>query len=267
MYALRALAQASDAPGRRGEIHQPDQYTALTAPAVIDSPPAAALLFDPENVFYDATLWKRWLSQLLTRMGLHAPFPDFFTRWEEECREEVDLGRRDYWDALREYLAQEGLSPGMIAEVFAAGVRRKHRFESDVRPLAGVAETLMRLSARGFALAVVSNTPRRSEHVLRELDGMGLRNLFMASVTSLDIGEAMPQAGCYRAALERMGLDAAEVVFIASQPRSLEGAARLGVRTIAFNSYPAAPPSAASLEQFPELCRIVHPARRIQRAG
>jgi FMN phosphatase YigB (HAD superfamily) len=266
MYALRSIAQAASPPGRRaGPPHAGRR--AEPAPAPLASPPVAALLFDPENVFYDATLWKRWLSQLLARVGVHAPFPEFFARWEEEFRSDVDLGRRDYWDALREFLAQEGLPPAMIAEIFAAAICRRRRIESEIRCLTGIAETLLRLHATGISLAVVSNAPLGSEQVLRDFDRMGLRGLFAASVTSLEAGEPMPRPGCYRLALDRLGLSAEEAAFVGSQPRSLEGASRVGLRTIAFNCLPEPPAGSTSLERFPELCRLVPAPVSARRAG
>ena len=97
---------------------------------------------------------------------------------------------------------------------------------------------------------------------------MGLRNVFAASVTSREIGETMPRPGCYRAALERLGISAGDAAFIASQPQSLDGAARIGLQTIAFNSLPSPPPSAAAtVERFSELCRVVQPAALRDRAG
>lgn len=226
----------------------------------------AGILFDPENVFYDATHWKRWLSQLLARMGRQAPFPEFFEPWESEFRAAVDVGQRDYWDALREFLERAGLSLGMIAEVVAAGTSRKRRFESGVRCLPGVGQGLCRLAETGAALGVVANNDLRGEQVLRDLERMGLKNLFRVCVTSRDVGEAMPSPACYHRASAALGLAMTSVAVVASSPATLAGAQSCGALAIAINSLSA---SAAwtTVERFADLAVLVHPRAAAKRAG
>ena len=76
-----------------------------------------ALLFDLADVIYDASMWQRWLLQLLGRLGLHTHYRAFFRAFETEHLVEVYLGKREYWDALGDYLRAVGMTSGQIDEV------------------------------------------------------------------------------------------------------------------------------------------------------
>ncbi len=198
-------------------------------------PPIKAILFDPENVFYDDTLWRRWLRQLLLRMGTPAPFPEFFSRWDLHFRKEVDLGLRDYWDVLRDFLLDAGLADRQIDEVFCAGVCRKQRFESGRRCLPGVNETLRQLSSARVGLYVLANTPCKAEALGSQLAEMGVNAKFHGMATSRDVGHVMPQHAFFRDAVTQFDLDPHATAFVGSDPLRLRGAARLGLTTIAYN--------------------------------
>ena len=59
--------------------------------------------------------------------------------------------------------------------------------------------------------------------------------MFSAVLSSVDLGHAKPDEVCYLAALEAMGLCAEETAFVGHDGEELEGAARVGMRTIGFN--------------------------------
>jgi FMN phosphatase YigB (HAD superfamily) len=250
LFARATAGKPSPVPLGRCFGHEPCE--ALTG--------VSAVLIDPENVVYDATLWRRWLHQVLMRMGVRAKFPEFFSPWDRRFRKDVDLGRRDYWEAFREFLAHAGLSEAQIAELLSAAVCRKRRFESDLRRLPGVQETLVRLAASGVQVYVLTNAPRRFEEFRSELTKMGLGGAFSAGLTSRDLGRAMPSSQSYQKALEHFYLEASRTLFVASQLRLLKGAARCGIRPVACNE-DAGSADIISLERFSDLTRLVPPAR------
>src|SRR5262249_39660427 len=106
-------------------------------------------LFDMGDVLYDATAWRRWLLQLLSRMGLHAQYRTLFRIWDDEFLADVHRGRREYTEAFQSFLLSIGLSRAQIDEVQAASQARKRDLEAHVRPLPGVRSTIERLAARG----------------------------------------------------------------------------------------------------------------------
>src|SRR5690348_9183710 len=100
------------------------------------------LLFDMGDVLHDATLWRRWLFQLLGRIGLNARYRTLFRVWDEEFLGDVYRGRREYGEAFHAFLLSLGLSRGQIDEVQAASQARKRELELNVRPLPGVRDTV-----------------------------------------------------------------------------------------------------------------------------
>src|SRR5687768_3292479 len=62
------------------------------------------LLFDMGDVLYDATLWRRWLLQILARMGVHATYRDFYRVWDHDYLRAVHRGERDYHEAFSAFL-------------------------------------------------------------------------------------------------------------------------------------------------------------------
>jgi FMN phosphatase YigB (HAD superfamily) len=243
-----------------------DQGLAVDPAARVALGNVAHVLIDPENVVYDATLWPRWLWQVLSHMGVTTPFAEFFRPWRDRFRRDVDLGRRDYWDAFRDFLSHSGLSEGQIAELLAAGVCRKKRFESHRRCLPGVNETLRRLAGRGASIHVLANSPERSQTAIRELESMGLAGIFDGVATSLELECVMPDSRCYRRALEHFGLEASHTAFVSSRPRRLTGAKRCGITAIAFNEEQPCRRH-LSLERFSDLSVLIQPRVCAKAAG
>ena len=76
--------------------------------------PPAALLLELCGVLYDDSCWRRWMLQLLTRMGLQTHYAAFFQVWEQEHFNRVCAGEVGYWEAMRSLLRSVGLPPGRV---------------------------------------------------------------------------------------------------------------------------------------------------------
>ena len=198
------------------------------------------LIFDMGDVLYDATVWRRWLMQLLHRMGLHTHYRSFFKVWEQEYLDDVHRGRREYGEAFQTFLLAAGLSRGHIDEVVAASHARKREIETGTRPLPGVRETIARLSQQGVVLAVLSDSESTSELLHSRLVKLGLGGRFTAVVSSFDLERTKPDPACYRAALSAIGMRTEQVAFVGHDAEELAGAKAVGLRTLAFNFDPGA---------------------------
>ncbi len=194
---------------------------------------AVGLLFDADDVLYDATVWRHWLVQLLSRLGMHTSHQAFFHLWERSFLVEAHCGRCDYWDALRGLLTSIGLARGQIDEVLAAASARRRQLDETVRALPGVARTLERLQHRGVRLGVVANDDAGSATLAQRLRRAGLNVEWHAIVTSYDVQCAMPEAHVYHAALTTLGLPAEQAAVVSHDRVELAGAAAIGMHTIA----------------------------------
>lgn len=218
--------------------------------------PVRGLLFDMGDVLHDATLWRRWLLQLLGRIGLRANYRSFFYLWDRDYLADVYRGRRTFCDAFREFLRAAGLASAQIDEVEAACQARRRHWEETARPLPGVRPTLARLHASGYVLGVLSNSDRPAAELREQLQRFGLHMPFAAVVSSLDLGEIKPHPRGYRTALEQMELRAEEVAFVGHDTLELAGAAACGLATIAFN-FDADAKADVFIARFEELLDIV----------
>jgi HAD superfamily hydrolase (TIGR01509 family) len=224
------------------------------------------LLFDMGDVLYDATLWRRWLWQLLAKLGVKKTYEGLFTIWDDDFLDAVHRGLADYATAFESFLASLALSRAQIDEIVAASRIRKRELESDVRPLAGVRTTIEQLVGLGIPLGVVSDSESRAEDLRAYLDRMGLGGAFTAIVSSRDLGCTKPDPRCYLTALESLSLAAEAVAFVGHDAVELAGARAVGLTSIAFNESPGCV-ATIHLRHFRELLSFVQPARTLARAN
>ena len=229
-------------------------------PAGSLSRPIRGLLFDMGDVLHDATLWRRWLLQLLARMGLHTSYRLFYHVCDHEYLADVHRGRRDFHEALGDFLLAVGLSPAQIDEVQAACQAKRREWENTARLLPGVKPTLTRLHAAGYVLGVLSDSEHASPVLAEWLDRFGVGGLFTAVVSSIDLGQTKPHAIGYRTALEKMGLPPEQAIFVGHDTDELAGAARVGMETVAFNFDPDAKAD-VFIARFEELLDVLAAVR------
>jgi HAD superfamily hydrolase (TIGR01509 family) len=208
------------------------------------------------NVLYDATLWRRWLLQVLRRVGLHTNYRAFYHIWDHDYLVDVYKGRRDFCEAFRSFLFAAGLSRAQIEEVQAACETRRRYWEAEARPLPGVKTTLWQLHASGLRLAVLSDSEHTADVLRDRLAHLGLGGLFSAVLSSIDLGTTKPDSRAYAAALREMDLTAGQTAFVGHGTEELAGAARVGMMTVAFNFDPEAKADAC-LSRFDELLDVV----------
>lgn len=226
----------------------------------------SALLFDVDDVLYDATVWRRWLLRLLGHLGLHTHYGAFFHVWERSYLSDVYQGDRQYWDAFRAFLTAVGLSSGQVDEVTAASQTRRREFYEGIRAYPGVRSTLARLSATGTPLGILCNSSCSGTELQQRLSRIGLGTYFQFVLSSRELRQVMPQPETYRAALDQFGLRAEQVAFVGHDGIELSGAAGEGLATIGFNHAPEVE-SDLPIEQFDELLRVVRPSAKTRLAA
>ncbi len=214
------------------------------------------VLFDMCNILYDDTVWRRWVLQLLGKMGLYTNYCSFFRLWDRDFLDDVHTGRREFREAFGSFLRCAGLSNGQINEVEAASHARRRHLEKHARPLPGVRHTLWRLHQAGFVMGVVCD----SEHSATELRGrmqrFGIDKLFPTLISSIDLRQCMPAPEIYQAAVKAMNTPAEEVAFVGHDRVELAGAAAVGMATVAFN-FDADAQADAHLTRFEELILVL----------
>ncbi len=222
------------------QLHDTECRATLRMPPATLSGPIRGALFDMCNVLYDATVWRRWVLRLLSRLGVYTNYHCFFRVWDREYLGEVQRGDRDFWEAFESFLRSVGLSGGQIDEVKAASTARRRQLEKSTHPLPGVRTTLGRLHKAGLVLGVACDSFYPSSFLRECLDRFAVGRMFSVVVSSLDLKRTMPDPIVYRTALDAMNLPPEEVVFVGHDAVELEGATAMGMPTVAFNFDPNA---------------------------
>jgi HAD superfamily hydrolase (TIGR01509 family) len=191
------------------------------------------LVLDAPGLLFDDSLWRRWLLKLLMHMGLHTHYDVFYRTWDYEFASDVQAGRCKWHDALEKFLLSAGLSRAQIDEIIPALRAQRKQFESNLRPMPGVVETLQSLRQQQYRIAFTADTTSTVAELVGQLDRLGLYSSSDSVISSIDIGHAMPEAAAYIAALIVLDLRPDEVAFVSSLPVHLVGAKRFGMNVVA----------------------------------
>ena len=213
------------------------------------------VIFDAGDILYDASVWRRWLTEELRRRRVDITYPQLVQRWEA-LLVDVYCGRAAYWDRFNRLLSEIGL-PSEEHDLLTAAAREKGKtVQVDRQPFEGVPETLEVLRTSGVKLAILSDTESTSEKVRDGLDRLGVADYFDAIVTSLDVGHAKPEPEAFQAAASALGTNVRRCAFVAHDIDELEGAQAIGLYAIAYNYDPEAPAD-EYIEHFTQLKSIV----------
>ena len=98
-----------------------------------------------------------------------------------------------------------------------------------LRPYPGTEEVLSELQRRGVPMAIVTSRMRRA--TLLGLDICGLTRHFEVIITPEDVRNAKPDPEPVLLALERLGVPAAEALFVGDSPHDVAAGRAAGTRT------------------------------------
>lgn len=224
----------------------------------------AGIVLDVPDLLYDATVWRRWLLQLINRLGANIGYAQFDQAWDVELFD-VFRGRREYSEALHSLLLKQGRSWAQIDEIEAAGRIQRKKLELDVRSLPGAVRAVDQLTGLGWPLVAWADVPHSADRLSERLDRLGLGGRFYAVLTSFDLESAQPDPECYRAMSDACQATPEQVLYVGHDSRHLAGARRAGLRTAAYNFAPSAAADyyLTNLNELAALAQTIHgePAR------
>ena len=141
--------------------------------------------------------------------------------WEQALVGELQM--EEYWQAIGPELNLN--SPDKVEEF-------RQRYHSDEKPNQEVVDLINTLEGR-YRLGIVSNHPPGLEEWLKEWQ---LLEQFETVVVSGEVGVAKPDEHIFRLALERLGIDTADAIFIDDTEEHVVAARSLGMIGHYFNS-------------------------------
>lgn len=187
-----------------------------------------AILFDLDNTLIDFMRFKKETAKAAAREMKRKGLPDteaniYRAIFKAYDRYGIEY-QKTFYKVVKNYKLEVGQAERIQQAAIVAYLERK--FEV-LRPYPSVKPALKRLKKR-FRLGIVTDAPRNKAWqrlVLTGLDGM-----FEFVVTPDDSGRKKPHKAPFRMALEKLGLEPKEVLFVGDNPgRDMEGAKRMGM--------------------------------------
>jgi FMN phosphatase YigB (HAD superfamily) len=216
-----------------------------------ESEPIHGLLFDANGVLYHRPKPNRRLNAFLAPLGL-AVLPDERVRPHiARERDAARVGKLPIEEYCRAKLRVYGIADPELAE---RGVRLMLEDAADIALFGGTREAVHALWASGYALGIVTDSAKSAEVKLSWLEAKGLpSHVWTAVVSSAQAGVCKPAAEIYYEALGRMGLEPAHAAFVGHATDELEGAARIGMASVAFRPDDPDFPADVHVEDLREL--------------
>ncbi|MET3901044.1 putative hydrolase of the HAD superfamily [Devosia sp. UYZn731] len=168
-----------------------------------------------------------------------------------------DEGRNPKVLAYPQVAAELGLTPAVAADLLAD---YQAIYPSYAVLSAGARETLVALRAKGLKIGIITNGNALVQN--SKIDATGLRPLLDIVLVSEAEGLRKPDPAIFELALQRLGITAAEAIFVGDNPAAdVDGARNAGLLAVWYHSttdWPAdlAPPAhtITSLSEVVALC-------------
>ena len=209
-----------------------------------------ALFFDAGDILYFRPNKDAFLNRFLDGKTL-SPLPDLDS-------EKLRLKQLAFTGLLKRHAYYEQIirlygitDPQDIAE----GVQAISQDDNSVEIVEGVPETIRELKQRGFLLGIITDTAMPYSKKLTWFDQHGFGDVWDAIISSRELGMRKPASSMYEVALSQVGVTPEQAVFIGHKQSELDGARKVGMRTIAFN-YEQNVLADRYIEKFPDLLEI-----------
>ena len=210
----------------------------------------AAVVFDLDGVLVDSEhLWDRARRELVAEVG---------GEWGDDATKAMMGMSSLEWSRYMHDELSVDVPPEQISAAVVERLERLYREELPLLP--GARETVIALAAK-WPLGLASSSNREIIDLVLEL--AGLREYFVATVSSEEVARGKPAPDVYLAAARRLDVPPAECVAVEDSTNGLRSAAAAGMTVIALPNS-RFPPSgdalrlaAAVVSSLDELPRVI----------
>jgi len=207
------------------------------------------VIFDLWNTIavWPEDLWAETRPQVAEHLGLTQQ--EFESRWYGELAHMREMG------PMSDVLALFDLTPDDAERVTAL---RREVTRKGLVPVPGAVETIAALRERGLKTGLITVC---SEDVVSLWEETDFHGLFDAEVFSAAVGLRKPDPEIYRIALEKLGVEAEDVMFVGDGANDeLGGAERLGMTAVGVESPTGELPDdwrGLRIRELPELLKLL----------
>jgi|TARA_B110000305_G_scaffold36953_1_gene37191 HAD superfamily hydrolase (TIGR01509 family) len=212
----------------------------------------STILFDAGDILYSKPRRKHNISKFLTDRG-YSP-PKVKDPVERAMRLKAHAGKIGVTEFMEWLMEHYGVSDLQTIE---DGVAMLKSQQNDVTFFDGVGSTLHELKRRGFKLGVVTNTFNPPSEKNIWFKTIGIDGIWDSYADSCELGVVKPDAAIYLAALEPLGVEPHNAIFVGHAQYEIDGAKALGMTTVRFNPDLDCLSSDYQVENFKDLLGIV----------
>jgi putative hydrolase of the HAD superfamily len=199
-------------------------------PTRADTRKIRAMIFDAGDILYFRPQRGSGFVTFLKELGLGLS-PNHAQR-KKEVEYQAYRGQITH-DAYREAIVHMyGINQ---PEELARGKQALIDDDANVAFFEGVPETLCTLKEQGILLGIVTDTANSISAKLSWFERGGFGHVWDSIISSMDVGTRKPDPKIYQAALEQLGVDPEQAVFVGHRASELAGARAVGMPTVAFN--------------------------------
>jgi len=208
-----------------------------------------AVIFDLWNTIavWPEDLWAETRPRVAEHLGLTVE--EFESRWYGELAHMREIG------PMSDVLDLFDLSPDDVERVTAL---RREVTRKGLVPVPGAVETIAALRERGLKTGLITVC---SEDVVSLWEETDFHGLFDAEVFSAAVGLRKPDPQIYGIALEKLGVEAKDAMFVGDGANDeLGGAERVGMTAIGVDSPTGELPedwNGLRIRELPELLKLV----------
>jgi len=200
-----------------------------------DDHPIKAFLFDAGDILYHRPKRGHHLRSFLNEIGIsEIEIPKDKKKELRDLAYKGLINQNQQREAIMQYYGVT--NPDLVKR----GCQALEDDDNKVQFFPGVQETLKSLKHNGYLLGIITDTANPISVKLSWFERGGFANVWDSIVSSQEIGVEKPDPKIYQAALDHLGLQPFQAVFVGHNPIELEGACAIGMTTVAFNQDPGA---------------------------
>ena len=191
------------------------------------------IIFDAGGVLYDANqrIVDEAVKKFLEMHGVHDS--DLDNKVWPEIEKLVSVGKISLREAQERWLEGVGLQRDLLSEWLEVD---KKEIWGKFKRTRGINKLLTELK-KDYALAVLSDTIGSKPEKIEKMEIIGVdHRIFDEIFTSHDLGACKPSRKAFNTVLKKFGVRPRETIFVSDASDELEGAKKIGIVAIGFNS-------------------------------
>jgi len=189
-----------------------------------------AVLFDADGVLYYRNNKDKEFKEFLRKLGVD--YEEIPESRRLDIRRKASIGQITYEQYKAAVLQLYGITDQNLV---SRGIQVSLEERDNVLFFNETRETLTKLKNRNLYLGIVTDTAQSLHVKIEKLERGGIGNLWDSIISSREVGIQKPDPKIYQLALQQLGINSNQALFVGHKAIELEGARNVGMKTVAFN--------------------------------